>query len=490
MIDRGATEYWLALRFRALALEALGVCEAHVPALVLSGEGARARVWSASEAAVAQGILPGMRWSAARTRMDAETQWRVLARDPRAEADRLEQLALWAGRFSSRVVKQTDPPGLVMELGGGRALFGTVECQVQTVRAELASQGVTAAWAGAPVLAAAWALAGFGAGGCHDRPGWLGAVCRLPVEALEGQAEPVRHALRSVGIDTVAACLRQPRAELVARHGQALSRELDELTGRRPRPVNLHELPPQFVQRLPLDLPTASAEGLLMVTRRLLVALEGYLRGRRAEIAGLEWRLAHENHPDTIVRAGWRQAQSRAETMLEALRLQAERLVLPEPVQSVAIHADRIDARAPATPDLFGLTGNPAATLNDLLDRLGARLGSEALFRIDCTADPRPGADTLRLEPAAPWQTATTPLPARAARPLWLCVRPVPARPVPAAILEDEYIESGWWTDRPCRALFRRGLGPGHSLSWFQCSLSSDETVSQTAGWVIAGYFG
>ncbi|MFW6341949.1 MAG: Y-family DNA polymerase [Halothiobacillaceae bacterium] len=482
-------EYWLALRFGALALEALETPGDAAPALVLAGAGAHARVWSANRVAMDLGITPGMSWSAARARIDEETNWRILTRDPQAESERLEQLALWAGQFSSRIVKHEDPPGLLLELGGGQALFGSVDRQTERLLAGLRDQGTSCRHAGAPVAAAAWALAGLGVPACYGPRDWLAAVCRLPVEALERAPPRTLAALRSVGIETLAACLRQPRAELAARHGRVLLQALDELTGKQARPVDYHVPPSRFVQRQALEWPTASVDGLLMATRRLLVALEGYLRGRQAEICRLQWCLEHEDHPETVVAVGWRQGQRRADALLEALRLQGERLALPAPVEAVVIRAEQIEPLALASGDLFDSGAGLAEGLDGLLDRLGARLGVRAVCRVHATSDPRPGPDTMLVDVSTPWSAPEVSLPTRAPRPLWLCEDRLALQPPVGHPLADEFIETGWWSDQARPGLYRRGLGAGHALLWFHRPLAR-EGREQASGWQVVGCFG
>src|SRR5690606_30304288 len=99
-----------------------------------------------------------------------------------------------------------------------------------------------------------------------------------------------------------------------------------------------------------------------------------------------------------------------------------------------------------------------------LRERLRAKLGDEAVYRVDVAPDPRPDRGQKRVRddaagasagPVHPRGCVLVPVPARRvpedsgaipARPAWLLERPVPLRDPRLRILRGpERLESGWW---------------------------------------------
>jgi len=160
-------------------------------------------------------------------------------------------------------------------------------------------------------------------------------------------------------------------------------------------------------------------------------------------------------------------AQSRH--MAELLRERLAQLVLPQPVRNVRLlSGPLIDLQADAI-ELFAHDRRESGeNLPQLVERLRARLGNDAVHGLTCVPEHRPEAAWRAVEPAATRQgrkmargfAPTTQQPAacrppegltpsaeaRRARPVWLLDTPEPCD-VDRLVLEEgpECIESGWW---------------------------------------------
>jgi protein ImuB len=105
----------------------------------------------------------------------------------------------------------------------------------------------------------------------------------------------------------------------------------------------------------------------------------------------------------------------------------------------------------PASLDLIDSRPAQALPWPQLRERLRARLGDDAVWRLAPAGDPRPerawrragaGDDALCAEPAPP----------RPPRPAWLLARPIALRdPHPRIVSGPERLESGWWDDDDAR---------------------------------------
>ncbi|WP_206209046.1 hypothetical protein, partial [Vogesella mureinivorans] len=103
----------------------------------------------------------------------------------------------------------------------------------------------------------------------------------------------------------------------------------------------------------------------------------------------------------------------------------------------------------PATRDLFDRREQQQLPWPQLRERLRARLGDSAVYRIAPAADPRPEHAWRRLQGDA---ARISEAPPRPPRPLWLLPHPIPLRDPCLRVLEGpERLESGWWDGADAR---------------------------------------
>lgn len=158
--------------------------------------------------------------------------------DPASDGRSLEALARWLVRFSPSVA--IDPPATIfLDATGLERLFGGVANVHARVAAALRRLQISAGVAIAPTPGAAWAIAAFG--GAHAlaivEAGEVdAALAPLPPEALRLDLRTAS-ALRALGIASVTALRRLPRASLGARFGPALLQRIDQALGAVPEPL-------------------------------------------------------------------------------------------------------------------------------------------------------------------------------------------------------------------------------------------------------------
>jgi protein ImuB len=485
---------WLAVHLHALPLEVLGLGCADPRPLAVSVNRRGERVLRCNSAATACGVRAGLGVSAARALCGG---LRVLPRRPEAEREALERLAAWSLGFTPQV-SLVPPRALLLQVAGSLRLFGGPEVLVDRVGEGLAHLGYRSRLALAPTPLGALVLArqgwSAGEGRCPlvpDGPALRAALSGLPLASL-GLSPRELEDLTRMGLRRVLELLRLPRQGLRERLGPERVDWLERLLGESPDPRPWFESPPTYRGRIELPGEVERAESLLFPCRRLLLELAGLLRGRRAGARRLEWRLIHGDGRDTPFGLGAACPQWDPDLWLGLLRERLGRLELPAPVREVGLIVtaiETLDLGSPAvSPELFPRLAARRAPDPAILDRLRARLGSDAVRGLALVADHRPERAWRWCQPGE--SGAGIP---RADRPLWLLPRPRPleerqGRPWLGGPLdlgaERERIDTGWWDDGAVARDYFVATGPGGERLWVYRDLKDPR------GWYLHGVFG
>lgn len=473
--------------------------------------------------------------------------------DPAADAAALAALRRWAGRFSPWVAEEP-PDALVVDLTGCAHLFGGEAALLETIAADCAGLGLTLRAAIADTVGTAWALARYGTGPAagpltgdaiaaearatraraaarHPAsrpappvppggvtaiapPGQMrAALAPLPPAALRLPAETAE-ALARLGLRRVGDLMELPRAALARRFGREVLGRLDQALGVAPEPVSPAAAPAHFAVRLALPEPIGLEADLLAALDRMLPRLCARLaeKGRGARrlrlqalradggLAAVEVGLARPGHDPARLRPlfAMKLAAIDAGFGIDLLRLEA---VQTEPVHPVQ-HRGHLEAAGA----IRGTAPDSTTALDDLIGKLGARVGLEAITRLH-PADSHIPEKSAQVHAAAwaaphagPWPLPTPP------RPLVLLDRPepldAPPDPAPPARFRwrrralalagasgPERIAPEWWLDDPAwrsgvRDYWRVETDAGTRLWLFH---AHGGTVS--GGWFCHGVF-
>ena len=389
------------------------------PMAVVEDRGAAQWLTAVTAEAEAAGVYPGQ---ALRAAMALLPELQTRRRNPAAEASFLAGLRRWAGRFSPLVATEGDS-GLWLDITGCAHLFGGEGGLCDRIMGDCAQMGLTVRAGLADTPGAAWALAHHGAAGLRPNAGNAitvdaratrsralrrplrpamppppraviapagqahSALSALPIAALRLDAATL-DALARLGLRRIGDIYGQPRAALARRFGTDLVLRLDQALGSLPEPIS--PAIPDVVQavRLTLPDPIGLLPDIVAGLDRLLPRLCDHLRARGmgARILRFEpWRADGTCDPVTVTLARPAADPDRIRPLLllrlddidagfgiDMLRLVAVRtepLVLRQSVGHLAA-ADAVAAR---------LAGNTA--LDDLIGRLGARIGMDAITR-------------------------------------------------------------------------------------------------------------
>jgi protein ImuB len=439
-----ASPLWLCLGLPRLPLEVRsGGCDDDDARIIVDHAG---RVVQANVPAADNGVAPGLPLNAA---LALCPRLVVLERDEAAEHAALARLAAWAGAFTP-LVSLMPPAALLLEVRGSLRLFGGLDALRRRIREALRPTGHACREAVAPTpLAALW-LARAGQAEAVTDPAALASRIGALRPAVTGWPEVTLTALRGLGIESLADCLRLPRDGFARRLGRGPLADLDRALGRIPDPRPAFRPPPRYHGELELAAESADTARLARAMRSLFTELEGFLRARQRALDRLTIRLAHLRHPATELVLGLACPGLEAAHFDALFTERLERLVLPAPVISVVLEAVPGEPFDPAIAGLFGDEPGTAAGLR-LVERLRARLGPDAVHGLRLLDEHRPERAWRVAEPGV--DTCVTPS-AGGLRPGWLLESPRPlrcreGRPWLDGMLlieaGPERIEAGWW---------------------------------------------
>lgn len=476
---------WLALRFSSLPLEIYARAgRASAPFAVTVANGLRAEIVACNETARARGVTPGMALAAASA---LASGLQTAPRDTAAEAAALERIAAWAIQFTP-AVSIARPAEVLLEIAGSLALFGSLKRLWNEIAEGLRTLGFTASMACAPTpLAALWfARAGLAVRLRHA-DALKASLPDLPLEAMQCPPEALA-LLQNVGASTVSDCLALPRDGLARRLGQAFVDDLDRALGRLPDPRLFFAPPTAFKAAQPLPAPAQDAEMLLFAARRLLAELCGFLAATSNGVQRLTFSFAHHGRAPTRLALTLVAATRDADHLTNVLRERLERTALPSPATAIALDSDLLLPLASRNLALLPEAGQGEEAAAQLVERLRARLGENAVLGLKRFADHRPE----RAWRACPPGSSGTVNGAVAGRPLWLLAEPRRLSEVASApsyggrltlLAGPERIESGWWDSRDVMRDYFVACNPSEALLWIYRERGSG------GAWFLHGVF-
>jgi protein ImuB len=381
---------------------------------------------------------------------------------PGINPGKLQQLAVCAQRFTPRV-SLAPPDGLLLEVQGSLHLFAGVAGLRCALMSECLRLQVQPVLAFAPAALAALVAARAGKPlAVMDLAQLTGQLAPLPLASLRWPPDTLARLAR-MGVRTVGAALRLPRAGFARRAGSQPLAMLDALTGRTPEVRVTFHAPERFRRRRELGCELENHALLLAALAPLFADLGAFLRARQCGVVELECRLTHRHVPATRCVVRLAAPATDVQRLAGLLGEHLSALNLPEPARACELRADALVPYLPGSNGLWqpgehgGSVGNEAC---GLIERLRARLGSEAVHGLTRLEAHRPENAWAVTEPppAAGRRGAQTgcsaDAPAAGRRPLWLlrapqrlCVRDgLPRRRGPLRLIgEPERIETGWW---------------------------------------------
>lgn len=409
----------------------------------------------------------------------------------------LERLSALAMDYTPRVSIE-EPDAVVLEVRGSFRLFGGARALCQQIAARAQAASIPIDWALAPTPLSALALARAKKPVLvSSRERLVGLLAPLPIGVLRWPPSQLQR-LESIGVRTLGALLRLPRAGFARRFGQPALQMLDRLTGAAADLRRPHRVCERFRCRREPDFELQTQAAVLAYLEPLLIELERFLCLRQAGIESLQLRLHHRAPmPTTRVTLRFASMQWQANACRELLSLQLSRCVLSAPVVLCELRSGTLRPRIACSASLWRAGEQGAGTTGEvpaLVERLRARLGDEAVYGLCLVPEHRPERAWRVAEPRAPTPSidASTGVGGDIAsgiarRPLWLLQKP---RDLPCALSQlqllegPERIETGWWDGADIARDYYIALSRDGSRLWIY-----RERIAPH-GWYWHGVFG
>jgi protein ImuB len=353
-----------------------------------------------------------------------------------------------------------------MEVKGSLHLFNGVEGLSRALASECASLGLKSVVALAPTPLAALVAARVGKPFVvMELARLVGQLIPLPLAALRWEQETLERLAR-MGVRTIGQVLRLPRAGFARRFGTDSLAVLDRLSGRSADLRERFHARERFRRRRELSYELENQTAILGALAPLLAELGKFLESRQCGVMKLECLLRHRHAEPTSCVLRLAAPVADVDRLTELLGERLSALTLPEPVRSCELRSSSLVRRVFSSNSVWqpGEYGGGAGTeATDLIERLRARLGPEAVYGLQVLPGHRPENAWGVREPSA--SNATVPLGdgqhsrhgdalRSFRRPMWLLPEPrrlserdgLPRRRGPLRLLgEPERIETGWW---------------------------------------------
>jgi protein ImuB len=250
-----------------------------------------------------------------------------------------------------------------------------------------------------------------------------------------------------MGVTRVGELLRLPRAGLARRLGPAAVQDLDIALARQFAPRRAFVPRERFRARCDFETEIEQVAYLEKAAEPLIARCAQFLRERQAGVQALRLKLRHRAGPVTWLRLGLASVTGERRRLMDVLAQKLERLELDAPVRGMELLSGALQPLIAASLDVFAGSGGDRDTAPQLVERLRARLGEEAVYGVVSIPEHRPEAAWRRVHelfssPASRMNEAGMP------RPVWLLDAPLPL--IDGWVVEHgpERIESGWWDGR------------------------------------------
>ena len=394
----------------------------------------------------------------------------------------LQRLCLHAQRFTSFVSIEL-PNALLLEIKGSLRLFGPLERLHADIdacwrRLELPAHSATAP----SILAALWLARGGDRSAGHQDAGCPiviedlgmlpGHLAKLPIACTAWDLERLQ-TLRAMGVTCMGELLRLPRAGLARRLGPAAVQDLDIALARQFAPRRTFVPRERFRVRCDFETEIENVAYLEKALEPLIARCAQFLRERQAGVQVLRLKLRHRAGPATRVHLGLASITSERRRLTDVLAQKLGRLELDAPVRGMELVSGFLQPLSAASLDVFaGLTGTGAGTgagrgrdsVPQLVERLRARLGEDAVYGVASIPEHRPEAAWRRVHELS--LTSVRRMGEKMTdrgsgddmpRPVWLLDTPLAISLSnmqeghrSGLVLEQgpERIESGWWDGR------------------------------------------
>ena len=474
---------WFGVRLPYFALEVSEGGELKggtAPAVVTDVQ----RICLVNEPARAAGIRVNASLATARSLLPNLAHY---ARDREAEVRQMNQLVVATYKFTPSVSMVSENE-LLLEMAGSLKLFHGVNKARRFIGREFLNLGHHAEIGIAHTPRASLAFAKRRAEVVWPDFPSDNEACSITLSELRktalGHLELTpkdRERFANMGMHLTGDLMDIPSHELQKRFGPDLVVYLSQLTGDRLDPWLSEQPIDSFNERLHLIDPLRGKDEVLEPMEHLADKLSGWLKHLNLGARRLRWGVYAFEGDGATFEVGFEQPRDQVEDIMAITRLRLEWVDLPSEAMTVALDALRTDSLNSAwgERDLLGGSLTRGVPSRELIDRLIARLGSQALQQFQILDDHRPEFAWMPVGEGEGVHAAKS-IPECGRRPLWLLEPPKPIRSDQLRIVSGpERIQYGWWENELRRDYY---VAQDRDDVWCWCFRNAE-------GWFLHGYF-
>lgn len=333
------------------------------------------RLYCLNKEATAHGLYAEMSYSDARAfypKLISEVA------DPLADQRFLYALARWLRQYSPWVgVDGRD--GLLLDIAGCAHLFGGEQNILDQMRARLARAGLELHIGIADTIGAAWAISHYASKDMIAPPEQtIKAIGDLPIASLRLSEKDVV-SLRRLGVNTIEQMLALPRKTITHRFAPDVLERLDQTLGWQAEKIKPLGDPPHFGVRMSFPDPIGLQSDVMAALDRLLEQLTKKLK--RFEYGARHLRLIIRKVDQASENADLKLARPMrdAARLLKLFERSVEKLDAGYGIDQ--IHLKAIDVEALPVEQIGTRTVKNDEALDDLITRIGSRIGIENIVR-------------------------------------------------------------------------------------------------------------
>ncbi len=335
-------------------------------------------VMSASREAQTTGIDAGMVLADARAMLP---EVEVLDFDPTMSQQLLQSLAEWCIRYSPLVAIDL-PDGLILDVTGCSHLWGSETAYLKDIASRLKASGYDVRTAMADTIAAAWGVCRYSRAFPIIVTGeQLIALLPLPPHALRLE-EPVIEKMHKLGLYQIKSFIYMPASVLRRRFGQLTIERMGKALGHIPelfQPV--HPLEP-YQERLSCLEPIRTAMGIEIAIRTLLEKLCARLSKESKGVRQAILRYYRVDGQSGQIGIGTSGASCKVDHLFKLFQLKIASIEPALGIELFVLEAPVAERLNDPQENLWNLSGkNKMTAIAELLDRLTARAGADAIHR-------------------------------------------------------------------------------------------------------------
>lgn len=331
------------------------------------------RIYCLNTAAARQGLHHGMSYADARA-FCPSLQSQVA--QPEQDQRFLRTLRRWATRYCPWVgLEGTD--GLVMDVTGSTHLFGGEAAMLADMRLRLIRTGISARIGLADTRGAAWALAHYGEGVASGGDA-LAKLASLPVAALRIE-DSTSVALQRLGLRSIGDLAGAARAPLTRRFGPGLLLRLDQALGTQPEEISPDADPPHYAVRMTLPEPIGLLADVMAGAERLLIQLCAKLKAQEVGARNLCISLRRVDQGKQQVELRLARPLRDPQRILPLFERGLGAVDAGFGIDQLRLEATRVEALP--VQQISHVSGGEKGKLDDLISRLGTRIGLENIQR-------------------------------------------------------------------------------------------------------------